>query len=117
MKTILLLSLVLLSGCQDDKTVLATADKETNAVYTEQKILTTKAGCVITYIEVLSGPRTPWLYVSSCPGSVTYQCGKSKCKTLTEAVPGEAPEEAKEKKVQAALLKLSPEDKEALGIK
>lgn len=107
----------MLSGCQEDKTILSTVDKETNAVYTEQKILTTKAGCVITYIEVSSGPRTPWLYVSSCPGSVTYKCGKTDCRSATEALPAETPEEAKEKKAQAALLKLTPEDKEALGLK
>lgn len=54
------------------------------------------------------------LFISSCPGSVTWHCGKSACHSATHAP---TPEDLKQQAINSALAKLTPEEMEVLGVK
>lgn len=113
MKRILLLSavLVMLAGCKED-------NRDRNVGVADYEIQA--EGCTVKYID---NPKGYNFFIAKCPAeseTVTYrrQSGKTQYTTATVVTSESLRKQLSEVEAkEAALAKLSPEDKKALGIK
>lgn len=97
-----------LVGCTDYNKV----DK-IGTSYSDKVILTLEDGCKIRRIDIKNSST---IFIHNC-GDITYQCGKVQCASIYKPQEQPTAEELKEAAKAAALKKLTPAEREVLGLK